>query len=120
MDEHLPVSLCHVMDVDLRGGGQKFVPSKRYVESSTNLEVLQDTHDPPMIFNPLFLVPLGDTQRTRERVVFVIRVEGRIDLVEVAVDETLGPCHDGLDLGALLGRSGHECVWRSRLKLRGL
>lgn len=38
---------------------------------------------------------------------YVVRVEGRIDLVEVTVDEPLGPCHDGLGLGVLLVLSRH-------------
>lgn len=38
----------------------------------------------------------------------VARVEGRSNLVEVAVDETLGPCGDGLGLGALFGSLGHS------------
>lgn len=50
----------------------------------------------------------------------VVRVEGRRDLVEVTVDETLGPCHDGLGLGALLWSGGH-CfnVWRGGRRLKG-
>jgi hypothetical protein len=38
----------------------------------------------------------------------VIRMEGCSDLVDVTVDETLGPCHDGLGLGALLGSGRHN------------
>jgi len=33
----------------------------------------------------------------------VVGVEGCSDLVDVAVDESLNPCHDSLGLGAFLG-----------------
>ena len=68
----------------------------------TNLEVLQDILDFPIVLNPLFLGLLRDFQGTRESVMDVVGVEGCSDLIDVAVDESVGPCHDGLGLGTLL------------------
>jgi len=38
----------------------------------------------------------------------VVGVEGCSDLVDVAVNESLGPCHDGLGLRAFLGCRRHS------------
>lgn len=85
------------------------------VRTSTNLEVLQDTHDLSVMSDPLVLVFLGDVQRTREGVMDEIGVEGCGDLVKVIFNETFGPCHYGLNWRALLGSSRHGVVedgWR--------
>lgn len=76
-------------------------PSDMYM--STNLEVLQDILDFLVALDPLFLGLLGNFQGTGERVVNVVGVEGRSDLINVTVDEPLGPRHDGLSLRGLLG-----------------
>ena len=70
---------------------------------STDLEVLYDIFDFLIVLDPLFFVLLGDFQRTRESIMDVVRVEGCSDLVDITVDESLGPRHDGLGLRALLG-----------------
>lgn len=74
----------------------------------TNLEVFQHVLDFLVAFDPLFLVLLGDFQGARERVMNVVGVEGRGDLVGVTVNESLSPCHDGLGLRALLGSRRHS------------
>jgi hypothetical protein len=75
--------------------------------TSTYPKVLQYTHYSFVIFDPLLLALLGDIQGTRECIMDVLGVEGCSDLVEVTVDEPLGPCHDGLGLGALFGSGRH-------------
>jgi hypothetical protein len=73
----------------------------------TDLEILQDILDFHITLNPLLLGLLGDPQRAGERVMDVVGVKGCSDLVNITVNETLGPCHDGLGLGTLFGSWGH-------------
>jgi len=117
MNKHLPRHLGHGVDVNLKRRSE-YIPANNAHASCTNLEVLQDIVDFPIVLDPLFLVLLGDFQRTRESVMDVVGVEGCSDLVDVAVDESLGPCHDGLGLRALL-RSRRHALDRVRRRWGG-
>jgi len=50
----------------------------------------------------------------------VIGVKGCSDLTNVTVDESLGPRHDGLGLGALFGRRRHVLDGERVGRRRGL
>jgi len=51
----------------------------------------------------------------------VVGVESCSDLVDVTVDESLGPCHDGHGLRALLGsKRRRHGLWGERVEERTL
>ena len=108
MDEHLPGHLSHGMDVDLRGGIRIASQPSDLQSWMADLEVLQDVLDFLIALNPLLFGLLGDFQRTRERVVDVVGVESRSNLVDVTVNKPLGPGHDGIGLRARVGSRRHD------------